>query len=132
MADTTATVRAQILEDAKTKIEARIDELRAIQRFYSDAQNFDKFWESDAEIDRLLAEKDNLPQVLFAGVPQDVCNITFKSADGTEWCTVHQEWHDIITRRIEMASDGCHPSPIISGGDILEIIPQAGHDDIPF
>ena len=28
--------------------------------------------------------------------------------------------------------DGTHPSPIISGGDIVEIIPQAGDDEIPF
>lgn len=28
--------------------------------------------------------------------------------------------------------DGTHPSPIIYGGDIVEIIPQAGDDEIPF
>ena len=105
MDDTTATVRKEFLEDAKRRIDDRIADLRDL---------LDTGFNSaiiEQEIDDLLAEKDNLPQVLFAGIATD---------------------EEIITRRMEMATEGTYPSPIISGGDILEIIPQTGHDDIPF
>ena len=125
MDDTTATVRKEFLEDAKAEIQERIDDIKLIRdtlKKQLEAMSPDQYdifapkWlvtidKYDKEIDKLLAEKENLPQVLFAGVPTD---------------------EEIITRRMEMATEGTYPSPIISGGDILEIIPQTGHDDIPF
>lgn len=125
MDDTTATVRKEFLEDAKAEIQERIDDIKLIRdtlKKQLEAMSPDQYdifapkWlvtidKYDKEIDKLLAEKENLPQVLFAGVPTD---------------------EEIITRRMEMATEGTYPSPIISGGNILEIIPQTGHDDIPF
>ena len=125
MSDTTATVRKEFLEDAKAEIQERIDDIKLIRdtlKKQLEAMSPDQYdifapkWlvtidKYDKEIDKLLAEKENLPQVLFAGVPTD---------------------EEIITRRIEMASEGTYPSPIISGGEVLETTPQTGHDDIPF
>ena len=125
MDDTTATVRKEFLEDAKAEIQERIDDIKLIRdtlKKQLEAMSPDQYdifapkWlvtidKYDKEIDKLLAEKENLPQVLFAGVPTD---------------------EEIITRRMEMATEGTYPSPIISGGEVLETTPQTGHDDIPF
>ena len=70
MTDTTATVRAEILEEAKRTIESEICALRdwkSCLEGYAEADpnNRTQVWKArianvDAEIDRLLIEKDNL------------------------------------------------------------------------
>ena len=79
MSDTTATARAQILEDAKAEIDAQKDDATRIRdtcQYMSDPWNF---W--DDEIDRLQLKKDNLPQTLF----HDEIEPTEAEAQALEW-----------------------------------------------
>lgn len=91
--DTTATVRKEILEDAKREIELEISHLFALREQTPTKLQYDFV---DAMIDEKKKEKDNLPQALFND------------------------------------EEGTHPSPVISGGEVMEVEAQTGDGTIPF
>lgn len=65
MSDTTATVRAEILEEKKREINSEISALRAIRENYE--PNHVQYIMADALIDELLVKKDNLSADVPAG-----------------------------------------------------------------
>lgn len=71
MSDTTATVRAEILEEEKNKIDIRIEALRQLRETCYSIGARAAAEEIDKEIDALLIEKDNLSLSVPSGWIED-------------------------------------------------------------